>query len=330
MPATEPEELQPHHEEEEGGPTKSFLEHLEDLRWMLMKCAAVVAVTFLVCLLAAPVLVKVLVWPLQRANIHADDSAQPTMVLYAGTNRLGILNVTTNEAQLFGTNLHPRLEIAPIEVGTNVILGLRPSAMDPGHKAGINLVNLGPASAFFQAVEIALYGAIALSSPFLLYFIGQFVFPALRMKEKKYTYWGLGFGFGLFLSGACFCYFILMPIALKAAVSYSEWMGFTVNEWRAEEYVKFVSKFILGMGLGFELPVVILVLVKIGILDYRKLASFRRYMIVINLILGAVLTTPEVITQILMAIPLQLLYEVSVWIAWYWERKERKRREAQP
>ena len=70
----------------------------------------------------------------------------------------------------------------------------------------------------------------------------------------------------------------------------------------------------------------LLALVKIGILDYRKLSAMRRYMIVINLILGALLTTPEVFTQIMMAIPLQLLYEISVWIAWYWERKEKKRR----
>ena len=95
-----------------------------------------------------------------------------------------------------------------------------------------------------------------------------------------------------------------MPVALNAAVQYSEWMGFQAENWRAEEYVTFVSKFLLGMGLGFEMPVVLLVLVKIGILDYEKLAGFRRYMIIVCLILGAVLTTPEVITQILMAVPL--------------------------
>ena len=80
----------------------------------------------------------------------------------------------------------------------------------------------------------------------------------------------------------------------------------------------------LGMGLGFELPVVLLALVKIGILDYQKLAGMRRYVIVGNLILGALLTTPEVFTQIVMAVALQLLYEASVWIAWYWERQEKK------
>jgi sec-independent protein translocase protein TatC len=86
----------------------------------------------------------------------------------------------------------------------------------------------------------------------------------------------------------------------------------------------------LGMGLGFEMPVVILVLVKIGILSYSTLVKARPYMIVINLILGAALTTPEVFTQVLMAVPLQLLFEISVLVAWYWERQEKKRAEAGP
>jgi sec-independent protein translocase protein TatC len=103
------------------------------------------------------------------------------------------------------------------------------------------------------------------------------------------------------------------------------WLGFSADRWRAEEYISFVCKFMLGMGLGFELPVVVLTLVKIGLVDYKMLAGFRRYMIVINLVMGAVLTTPEVLTQIMMAVPLQILYEVSVWITWYWERKERKK-----
>jgi sec-independent protein translocase protein TatC len=119
-----------------------------------------------------------------------------------------------------------------------------------------------------------------------------------------------------------------MPVALNAAVQYSEWMGFGAEMWNGSDYVTFVSKFLLGMGLGFELPVVLLVLVKIGVLDYQKLAGFRRYMIVVCLILGAVLTTPEVVTQILMAVPLYCLYEITIWIAWYWERKERKKNEA--
>src|SRR5208337_1237466 len=132
-------------------------------------------------------------------------------------------------------------------------------------------------------------------------------------------------GVGLFLAGVAFCYFALMPVALSAAQLYSQWLGFGAFQWRAEDYISFVCKFMLGMGLGFELPVVILTLVKIGVLSYSTLRGMWRYMIVINLILGAVLTTPEVVTQVLMAAPLYLLYEITVWIAWYWDRQEKKR-----
>ena len=172
---------------------------------------------------------------------------------------------------------------------------------------------------------MAFYAGLVVSAPFIFYFVASFVFPALRMREKKYIYRGLGFGLGLFLTGVSFCYFVLMPVALAASAQYAEWLGFTANQWRAEEYIGFVCKFMLGMGLGFELPVVVLTLVKLGVLNYRILSKARRYVIVINVTLGAILTTPEVITQVLMAIPLQILYEVSVWIAWYWERKEKKR-----
>jgi sec-independent protein translocase protein TatC len=77
------------------------------------------------------------------------------------------------------------------------------------------------------------------------------------------------------------------------------------------------------MGIGFELPVVVLTLVRIGVLSYSTLARSRRYVIVIVFILGAVLTTPEVITQVLMAFPLWLLYEITVLVAWYWEQPDR-------
>ena len=288
-------------------------------------------------------LVKILTWPLD----HMDDNPavnlisrvfhvkgrtnlveKPSVSFFVGTNRMGSFNLETNYVGMFGTNLHSALELTPVTVGSNVFLGLKPTTnvterVVSGKK--IDLINLGPAAAFLMAVQMAIYGGIALGSPFLFYFIGTFIFPALRMTEKKYTYWGLGFGLSLFITGACFCYFFLMPVALRASWQYSEWMGFQATEWRAEEYMSFVCKFILGMGLGFELPVVLLVLVKIGVLSYSSLAKMRRYFIVINLILGAVLTTPEVVTQVMMAIPLQILYEISVWIAWYWERKEKKR-----
>jgi len=170
---------------------------------------------------------------------------------------------------------------------------------------------------------VAFYGGMVLAAPIMLYFIADFVFPALRFKERKYIYRAIFIGGGLFLLGVSFCYFVLMPVALSASQMYSQWLGLGAMQWRAEEYISFVCKFMLGMGLGFELPVVILTLVKIDILSYATLRKMWRYMIVICLVLGAFLTTPEVITQVLMAGPLYLLYEVTVWIAWYWDQPDR-------
>jgi len=133
------------------------------------------------------------------------------------------------------------------------------------------------------------------------------------------------FGTFLFLSGVSFAYFGVMPAAIKFAILYARWMGADVPFLNAMDYSSFLFKFMLGMGAGFELPVVLLALVKIGLLNYQKLSAMRRYMVVGNLVLGALLTTPEVFTQICMAIALQVLYEVAVWIAWYWERQEKRR-----
>lgn len=320
-------------QEEEGGPVKSFLEHLEDLRWVLIKSIAAAGVAAIVCFFAGNHVFRILRWPLDRAPISKSNKEQ-VLRFMVGTNQLQVFHVTaTNDvwSALVGTNRYVRLNLTPITLlETNHLLGftVEAEAKPPPGESSIDIVSLGPVSAFIVATKIALYGGLTVASPFIFYFISAFVFPALRMREKKYVYQGLGFGLGLFLVGVAFCYFVLMPIALAVSAQYAEWFGFKANQWRAEEYIGFVCKFMLGMGLGFEMPVVLLTLVKLGILSYGMLKAARRYVIVIAFVLGAILTTPEVITQVLMAIPLLFLYEVSVWVAWYWERQEKKREAA--
>jgi len=312
----------------EGGPVKSFLEHLEDFRWLLIKCVVALSLAMLVCLIGANYVIGVIKWPLTRAHVNFPGTNQIVGVSF-GTHRLGSFPVTPEQqlALHSGTNRFAAVVVEPVTVGTNQMLAWRvnddPAAITEMQKMHIDLVNLTPAGGFFVAFQVAFYGGAVLAAPFILYFIAAFVFPALRMKERKYIYRALFIGGGLFLIGVSFCYFILMPVALAASQMYSQWLGLGAFQWRAEEYISFVCKFLLGMGLGFELPVVILTLVKIGILNYRTLRAMWRYMIVIVLILGAVLTTPEVITQILMAVPLYMLYEVTVWIAWYWDQPNR-------
>ena len=323
----EAERLEPE-EEEEGGPVKSFLEHLEDLRWVLIKSLAAAGVAMVACFFAGNYVFQVLKQPLLRAPFHKGVNEQ-VLTVTLGTNQLGVFHVTTNDALAFlaGTNRFVGLEIVPVAIGTNNVLGVNvhpQSKPPPGQDSPIDIITLGPAAPFVVATKLAFYGGLVISSPFIFFFVAHFVFPALRMREKKYVYRGLAFGFGLFLTGVLFCYFVMMPVALAVSAQYGEWFGFKTAQWRAEEYIGFVCKFMLGMGIGFEMPVVILTLVKIGLLNYGILKAARRYVIVIAFVLGAILTTPEVITQILMAIPLLVLYEISVWIAWYWEWKEKK------
>jgi len=333
-PTAEPlEDVEQREEEDEGGPVKSFLEHLEDLRWVLIKSVVALSLGMLICLIAAPQVVRVLTWPLHNARASFPGTNQVVTVFF-GTNQLGVYTFSPEQEKAFslGTNRFVAVEIQPLSIGTNQVLTWHaledPSIAARAQRVHVELLNMSPASGFFVAFQVAFYGGMVLASPFIFFFVAAFVFPALRMKERYYVYRGLGFGLGLFFSGVAFCYFVLMPLALAASQMYSHWLGFSAFQWKADEYISFVSKFLLGMGLGFEMPVVLLTLVKIGVLSYRTLAKFRLYMIPINLFLGAVLTTPEVITQIVMFVPLQALYEVSVWIAWYWERKEKRRKAA--
>jgi sec-independent protein translocase protein TatC len=146
----------------------------------------------------------------------------------------------------------------------------------------------------------------------------------LKVREKNILFRAVAFGSVLFFIGVAFCYFLVAGIALLATVQFSEWLGFSADQWRAESYITFMCRFMLGMGLAFELPVVILTLVKIELLDYERLVKFRSYAIIGNLVLAAFATpSGDPFTMFLMAIPLQLLYEISVIVAWYWQRKAR-------
>jgi sec-independent protein translocase protein TatC len=311
-----------------GGPVKSFLEHLEDFRWVLVKVSISLGLAMLVCLVGANYVMAVIKWPLTHAPASFPGTNQIVTVSF-GANRLGHFQLSDAEQKSLnlGTNRFIAVTVEPLMLGTNQMLGWHidsnPATANEAKQMQIELVNLSPAGGFFVAIQVAFYGGLVLSAPFIFYFVIAFVFPALKMREQKYVFRALFIGGGLFLVGVCFCYFALMPVALAASQKYSNWLGLGASQWRAEDYISFVCRFMLGMGLGFEMPVVILTLVKIGVLSYSTLSKARRYMIVINLILGAVLTTPEVVTQILMFVPLQLLYEVTVWIAWYWDRQEK-------
>lgn len=320
-------------DEDYGGPIKSFLEHLEDLRWMLIRVAIAVGIGMLVCLVGSNRIVGVLTWPLDRANILLERYFQKhipeeggLVYLEFGTNtwrysvegeQFSALSDSTNNVAAF--------KLSTIAIGTNHVVTLSP-APPPPIEAGMSrkgqLINLGPFEGFKVAFQVGLYGGIALASPFIFLFIGHFVLPALKISEKKFLYQAVAMGAGLFIIGLCFCYFVLLQVVVMAAVQFSNWLSFGAEQWRASDYIGTVCKLMLAMGLGFELPVVVLSLVKLGLLDYETMRKFRPYWVVINLVVSAFIMPPDGITMFMMALPMQLLFEISLLIARVWHRRE--------
>jgi sec-independent protein translocase protein TatC len=331
------EEIRPEDQEVEGGAVKSFLEHLEDLRWMLVKISVALVVSMIICLSGLNQLMLILKWPMTRAEqrhvwLATDDTNQTVTLQYLGKD-VATFDAVSN--RLFGldlgTNQYVTLQGVPVVVGENTLLGLKVVTNSaPPVVTALKLSFTGLADPFMFALHTAFFAGLILASPFILYFVGQFVMPALKIREKKYFLRAFYFGTFLFLSGASFAYFWVMPAAIKFAIVYAKWMKADVPFLTATDYAGFMFKLMLGMGAGFELPVVLLALVKIGLLNYQKLTAMRRYMVVINLVLGGLLTTQEVFTQIVMAVVLQVLFEVAVWIAWYWEWQEKRRAAQSP
>ena len=308
------------------GERKTFWAHLDDLRKALIRSAIAVCLALVLCLLVSDKIMLLLEYPLRRMDMF--EKPKPSVTFQLGDTKLGPFTVSP---ELFSGMPSGPAPHALFHVGTATIEGkqvatltLDPNTTADGEAVKVKLHNFGPAEGFFVAFHIAIYGALVISCPFWIYFMGSFIVPAFSQQEKKVLGQWLGWSIALFFAGVLLTYFLLLPVALRASVEYSHLMGFEAYDWRANEYISFVTRFILGMGLGFQFPVIVLLLVKIGIVTHHQLAKFRRHVIVLSLVLGALLTTPEVITQVAMAVPLYLLYEASIWIAWYWDWKKRK------
>ena len=330
------------HTGEGGGPVKPFLDHLEDLRWMLIKISVSLAVAVAACLVGADSLVKIMKWPLVKANQQAvqeavkSDKPLDRVPVTFGTNHFGALPLAVLgiDSASNHTNKDGRVrsvELVPVEVGTNRFLGLHlntnaPSATDPL----VNLIILGPLDVVWITLQLAFFGGMVLAAPFVIYFFGQFILPALRVQEKQFLKPFAIWGTVLFLSGVAFCYFVILPLMLRMTVDFSQWLGFSAEQWRAQEYLSMVPKFLLAMGLSFEMPVIILTIVKVGLLDSKKLSWFRPYFVVINLFVCALVSpSGDPITMFVMAAPLCVLYEACILIARFWEWRDGKRAKAE-
>jgi len=181
--------------------------------------------------------------------------------------------------------------------------------------AGVSkLVALSPTENFTTYFRVALFSGFALSMPVVLYEIYAYIDPALHPNERRFALTLGPFVLLLFVGGMLFCYFILLPNALKFLINFgSEVID---NQLRASEYLSFVTLFIVGMGVVFEMPVVIYALIRIGVVQRSWLTSRRRYVFLLSFVIAAVLTpTPDPFNQTLVALPMYLLFELGLLLA---------------
>lgn len=211
---------------------------------------------------------------------------------------------------------------------TRQLIALLDSDPDVEPRAGSNIrmmSALRPTETFMLSMKLAFYAGIVLAFPLLLMFVLQFVLPGLHEKERKLIWPAMGVGFGLFVSGVLFAYFFVLPRALLFFYEWSGDLGVS-NDWRIGEYITFATQFTLLFGLSFELPVVVMVLVKLGLLTYETMSNTRSYAVLAIYVAAAIITpTPDIMTLNLMALPMLALYEICIWLAWFDRKKERER-----
>jgi sec-independent protein translocase protein TatC len=245
--------------DEEGAPLNprekpmGFLDHLEDLRWTLIKCA--IALAICVCLVG--VFMKeynqTLLWPLHHVQVEK-----------------------------------PSLEL---DLGTTSIM------------EGFGIV-----------ISLCGFGGLALAAPFMLFFLGQFIAPALNEKELRLVLPTGICAFILFALGAAFGFFLLVPSTIRVAIELNEYFGFTMR-WTPDSYYSLLTWLVIGVGLAFEFPLLIVMAVYFGLLRVATLRKYRRHSIVGIFIIAAIITpTPDPVTQCMFAAPLYLLFEIAILV----------------
>lgn len=184
--------------------------------------------------------------------------------------------------------------------------------------------------AFFVQVKVAIFGAFCLSFPIIANQLWAFIAPGLYAKEKKALLPFIIMTPVLFLMGASLAYFVVMPTAFHFFLQFQGNSGGLQVEAlpSTDAYLTLVMQFILAFGISFLMPVLLMLLNRAGFVTRAQLIGLRRYMIVGAFILAAVLTPPDVVSQLMLAIPLLLLYEITIIAIWFTDRKKGKEIEA--
>ena len=184
----------------------------------------------------------------------------------------------------------------------------------------IFLQSLNVTDSFVLSMKIAFYTGLIIAAPAICYFLGQFILPALRANEKRLMWPAFAWGTLLFVAGCAACLFLMVPQTLRAFIRASRWLGIEPR-WTIESYIGFITQFVLMCGLTFEIPLVMVILVRMGLLSYQTVRKGRKVLVAIAFAIAAFLAPPDPLSMILMALPLVLLFEIAIWLSWFSQRK---------
>ena len=200
--------------------------------------------------------------------------------------------------------------------------------VDVAVRYGYELVYLSPSELFLQYMKVGLIGAIVIMSPVILFQIWGFLKPGLTKKERKVLLPSLFFGLLCFIVGVAFAYFIMMPFMLSFFfnVNISQNIAASIS---VENYLNFILSISLTMGLVFELPVVIAILSLFGLVSPDLLKKGRKPAIVLIFIIGALITPPDITSQIMVAVPMIFLYQISITVSSIIYKNRKKKEDAE-
>jgi sec-independent protein translocase protein TatC len=196
------------------------------------------------------------------------------------------------------------------------------AAMPPGAK----LIYTAPAEAFFTYLKVAFLAGVVGASPVIFYQLWKFVSPGLYAHERRNIWPFVIFSSTLFISGAIFCYTIVFPYAFQFFMSFAT--DDITPMLKLNEYLSFTSMLLFAFGVVFEMPLILIFLGRLGVVTAQGLRKQRKYAILIMFVAAAIFTPPDVVSQILMAVPLMILYEISVFMVALSQKKKAAREAA--
>ena len=271
-----------------------FLEHLEAFRKTAIRVVITLLVGVVVCIPFAPRLISILRAP---AEPYIEKNAE--QVVRDSAMQLRIPVAALAQAPDGEEYYEVQAEMVVPESGKS-------------NHGVIRLQFSEPAAAIKMWLTVSFFGGLLLSLPVLVFIIGSFVLPGIRDVERKVLQRISVFSGGLFLAGIAMGYKVTLPLALGLMLKVGAQLG-GESIWFYNKYIAFALQLLLGFGLAFQLPVVILILGKMGLVNSTQLREKRRHVIVGLLILAMILTPPDILTQLLMAAPLIFLYEFCIW-----------------